>query len=268
MSKANDRALRFYNEVLGLERLHYGIWLPDDEISIVNLKEAQERYKTHLIDNIPDGVKNILDVGCGTGILTKELIGLGYDVEGLSPDINQKKMFTENIDAIFHHLTFEEFSEIDRYDCIIMSESAQYISIEKIFENAKRSLKQSGYLMICDYFVLTNAVGPFGNSGHDYEVFMNHVKTNGLTVISEDDITESVTKSLDLGKSLIERALLGLEIVTEKARDRHRHVSRFLLWLFKKKIAKLQQQFQLLDSSEFKKNKTYRFMLLQVSNDT
>lgn len=266
MSKRNDRALRFYNEVLGLERLHYGIWLSHDELSIDKLKEAQERYDNYLIDNIPDSVKNILDVGCGTGILTKKLISLGYNVEGLSPDINQKRIFTENINATFHHLAFEDFSKTDQYDCLIMSESAHYISIEKILENAKRSLKKDGYLMICDYFVLKNASGELSKSGHDYEVFMNHIKNNDFTVLSENDITERVTKTLDLGKHFIDRVLIALEIGTEKIQDRHPHISSFLLWLFKKKIEKLKQQIQLLDSREFKKNRTYRFILLQVNS--
>lgn len=266
MSKSNDRALRFYNEVLGLERLHYGIWLQDDELSIEKLKKAQERYENYLIENIPDGVKSILDVGCGTGILTKKLIDLGYNVEGLSPDINQKRIFTENINAAFHHLAFEDFSETDRYDCLIMSESAQYINIEKIFENSKRALKKSGYLMICDYFVLKNASGELSKSGHDYEVFMNYIKNSDFTIVLENDITESITKTLDIGMDFVERIFKGLDIGTEKLRERHPHISRFLLWLFKGKIEKLEKQIQLLDSNEFKKNKTYRFILMQVNS--
>ncbi len=266
MSSRNDRALRFYNEVLGLERLHYGIWLSEDELSVEKLKEAQERYENYLIDNIPENVKTILDVGCGTGILTKRLISLGYHVEGLSPDINQKRIFTENISVPFHHLAFESFSKTDQYDCMIMSESAQYISIEKLFKNAKRSLKKNGYLMICDYFVLKNASGELSKSGHDYEIFMDHIKNAEFTIVSENDLTERVTKTLDLGKNFVERALIALEIGTEKIRDRHPYICRFLLRLFKKKIEKLNLQIQLLDSREFIKNKTYRFILLQANS--
>jgi SAM-dependent methyltransferase len=266
MSKTNDRALRFYHEVLGLERLHYGIWLPEDELSFEKLKEAQERYEYYLIDNIPDGVKSILDVGCGTGILTKNLINLGYNVEGLSPDINQKAVFTKNINAVFHNLTFEEFSRTEQYDCLIMSESAQYIRIEKIFENAKRALKKGGYLMILDYFVLKNASGDLSKSGHDYDIFMNYIKNSDFMVISKRDITESVTKTLDTGKMFVERVFKALEIGSEKIRDRHPYISKFLFWLFKKKIEKLKRQIILLDSHEFKKNKTYCFFLLQLNS--
>lgn len=264
MGKNNDRTLRFYNEVLGLERLHYGIWLSDDELTIEKLKEAQIRYEDYLIENIPDSVNNILDVGCGMGSLARKLIGLGYHVEGLSPDINQKQIFTEHIDAIFHHTTFEDFSKSSQYDCIIMSESAQYINIDKLFVNTKRLLNKKGYLIVCDYFVLKNTMGIHSKSGHDYENFMDIAKSNGFVVLTENDITESVLKTLDLGKDFINRALLAGDIGTEGIRRKHPYLSRLFFWPFKKKFEKLKQQIQLLDSREFKNNKTYRFILFQV----
>ncbi|HPQ44338.1 MAG TPA: class I SAM-dependent methyltransferase [Syntrophales bacterium] len=267
MSTGNDRALRFYHEVLGLERLHYGMWLPEDTVSFQRLLEAQERYENYLVDNIPDDVRTILDVGCGTGVLIKKLISLGYEAEGLSPDVNQKRIFMQNVNACLHHSTFEAFSETDRYDCIIMSESAQYIKVSKLFKNAKRALKKDGHLMICDYFVLKNVTRELGKSGHDYEVFMSQAQDNGFTVVSEKDITESVTKTLDLGNNIAEKALKALDIVTEKARNKHPHICRFILWAFRKKIDKLLQQKQMLDSGEFKKRKTYRFILLQADGN-
>ena len=98
----NDRALHFYRDVLGLERLHYGMWLPDDPLTMEALQAAQKRYEDFLIENVPEGVERILDVGCGTGELCLNLKRKGYLVEGLSPDINQKAVFAEKIDAPFH----------------------------------------------------------------------------------------------------------------------------------------------------------------------
>lgn len=265
MSKSsNDRALRIYNEVLGLDRLHYGMWLPEDELSYENLKKAQIRYEDFLIDSIPDSVKTILDVGCGTGVLSKKLLNTGYDVEGLSPDINQKKVFTENIKAKFHHATFGEFEPVNEYDCLIMSESAQYIKMDKLFENARRCLKKNGYLMICDYFTLNQFNRIQSKSGHNYDIFKEKINEYNFKIISEQDITDSVTKTLDIAKDFAERGMLALEIGTEKVRTKHPYLTKFVLWLFRKKINKMDNQLQLLDSSLFKKYKTYRFMLLQV----
>jgi 2-polyprenyl-3-methyl-5-hydroxy-6-metoxy-1,4-benzoquinol methylase len=266
MSKSNDRSLRIYNEVLGLDRLHYGMWLPEDELTYDNLKKAQIRYEDFLIENIPDGVKTVLDVGCGTGVLSKKLLDAGYDVEGLSPDINQKKVFTENVKAKFHHSTFDKFEAEKQYDCLIMSESAQYIKLPRLFENAKQSLKKDGYLMICDYFRLENAAGIHGKSGHYFHLFKEHLEQSGFKLINEKDITDSVTKTLDIAKDFANRAILAADIGTEKIRNKHPHLSKFILWLFRNKIDKLNKQMELIDSTAFKQNKTYHFLLLQLKN--
>ena len=84
-SKQDSRALRFYSDVLGLEHLHYGIWKHDEELTLSNLKVAQERYQRAIIDLLPPPPARILDVGCGTGELSKALQAIGYEVEGLSP---------------------------------------------------------------------------------------------------------------------------------------------------------------------------------------
>ena len=44
----NDRALRFYRDVLGLERLHYGMWLPDDPLTMEALQAAQKLSLIHI----------------------------------------------------------------------------------------------------------------------------------------------------------------------------------------------------------------------------
>ena len=263
MSRENDRALRFYNEVLGLERLHYGMWLPDDELSAEKLQIAQERYEDYLVDKIPDGVTSILDVGCGSGVMTKRLISLGYRVEGLSPDITQKTNFTENIDTKFHHTKFDEFINTDQYDCLIMSESSQYIRLAKIFKIAQNCLNNNGYLMICDYFVLQGSSGEYRQSGHNYEEFINQMKSDNFVIVSEEDITDRVVKTLDLGRIMVEKTFKAIEIGTEKYRHKYPRISSGVLRLFKNKIDKIERQVELLNSDGFKLNKTYRFMLLQ-----
>jgi SAM-dependent methyltransferase len=266
MSRSNDRALRFYNEVLGLDRLRYGLFLPDDELSFENLKKAQERYDDFLLEQVPDGVETILDVGAGTGALVKKLLDCSYKPEGLSPDRNQKDIFTKKVKAPFHHLAFEDFSLADRFDCIIMGESCQYIDLEKLFENSNRSLKNNGYLMICDYFVLDNAPEEFRRSGHNYRVFMKHAENSGFTVLTEEDITESVLKTLDIAHDFARRASIALSIATEKICNDHPFIGKFTLGLLKKKMNNATKQTELLDSNNFRKYKTYRFILLQSSN--
>ena len=69
-SKTDSRALRFYSDVLGLEHLHYGLWERDEELTLANLKAAQTRYQQAIIDLLPAPPARILDVGCGSNLLT------------------------------------------------------------------------------------------------------------------------------------------------------------------------------------------------------
>jgi MPBQ/MSBQ methyltransferase len=165
-TRKSSRTLRFYTQVLGLERLHYGLWEPDDEWSLPGVRKAQARYEDYLMRLIPAGVKTILDVGCGTGVMAERLTRLGYTVEGLSPDPYHQRLFQARVASPFHLCGFKVFIPRVQYDCLIMSESAQYIAVPQLFEVAKTALTPQGYLLVGDYFVRPHASGPLANSGH------------------------------------------------------------------------------------------------------
>ena len=65
---------------LKLDHLHYGYWSNNLEVDITNLHIAQDEYTKLILSYIPDGVKSILDVGCGTGHIDKILLDNGYIV--------------------------------------------------------------------------------------------------------------------------------------------------------------------------------------------
>lgn len=263
MSQANDRALRFYHEVLELEHLHYGFWNPEDDLTLENLRKAQQRFEDFLVDNIPQQVQTILDVGCGTSAMTRRLLASGKEVEGLSPDEHQKDIFTSELNVPFYHSTFERFTPSKQYDCLIMSESAQYIPYQQLFQNAKASLKPGGYLMICDYFITDDASGLFAKSGHNINKFMQEAEKTGFNTAKEEDVTDRVLKTLDLSMNLVNRTRIALDILTEKIRTKHPGLTKLVAWLMRKKIQKTEAQLDLLDSAKFKKYKRYQFVLFQ-----
>ena len=70
---------------LNVEHLHYGYWTKDLKVELASLPAAQKNYTDFLMSNIPDGVKSILDVGCGMGHTAKRLTEAGYTVDCVSP---------------------------------------------------------------------------------------------------------------------------------------------------------------------------------------
>ena len=91
--QVTDPILDYYCKITNSDYLHYGYWDVEDKLNIENLRQAQEKYIEHLISFIPKGVKTILDVGCGIGGNALRLKKEGFDVEALSPDPIQEKMF-------------------------------------------------------------------------------------------------------------------------------------------------------------------------------
>jgi cyclopropane fatty-acyl-phospholipid synthase-like methyltransferase len=235
------------------------MWLPDDDLSFEKLKEAQQRYEDHLIGAIPEGTRRVLDVGCGTAAMVQRLLAMGFEVEGLSPDEYQQKLFAKRVSAPFHHRRFEGFRTDNAFDCIIMSESAQYIGLRPLLRTSSHCLVSRGHLLVCDHFVSKNASGGLAKGGHDLEAFMAEARAKHFALVRQEDITDSVTKTLDMAKRCVDKALLAVDIATEK----HRVLSRIARWLFRKRIAKLTKSLDLLDSEKFKASKQYLLLLLR-----
>lgn len=265
MSRENDRSLRFYNEVLGLDHLHYGLWKPDEALTLANMKVAQLRYEDFLLEKLPADAKSVLDVGCGTSAMTRRMLALGLDVEGLSPDETQKNNFTKNLRVPFHHCRFEHFTPPHRYDCLIMSESCQYIPLDRVMEKVKASLNPGGHLVICDYFVLDSARGVMAKSGHNYNRFKQVAADAGLQLLEEVDVTEEAARSLDLADDLAKRVLLAGDILTEKFRTKHPLATRLVFRLFRRKWNKVNAERILIDSAAFKAHKKYVYLKYRLA---
>ena len=89
--------------------------------------------------------KNILELGCGTGLLTKEavenLVFEKYTAIDIVPDCgNYIKQINDNIE--FKHLEIESFDEYARYDLVISNAALQWTEdFEKTVRNIYESMQ-------------------------------------------------------------------------------------------------------------------------------
>ncbi len=256
-------ALRFYHEVLGLDHLQYGLW-DSEPLTLEGLKSAQERYADTLHSWIPEGVRTILDIGAGTGAGSRKLKGRGYEVEGLSPDPHQQKLYTRRVERPFHLARLQEFEPAKLYDLALMSESAQYVWLDVFFDNV-RKVAAGGYLLLADYFVTVPDAGELGKSGHPLEVFLERAEAEGFELLRREDITERVAPTLDLGRLYLDEYIdPTLEIVLDAVEHKVPRLFRLARPLLKKELKKLEQLHRTVDSAEFQHLKRYLILLFRV----
>jgi 2-polyprenyl-3-methyl-5-hydroxy-6-metoxy-1,4-benzoquinol methylase len=101
---------------------------------------------------LPKGTK-ILDVGCGTGHLTKWLQDEGFDVVGIEPSVEMLKHAKTNFPELdFRYGISSELPiESDSYDLIIAIEVLRYLSHEenaKTYKECLRVLRPEGRIFV------------------------------------------------------------------------------------------------------------------------
>jgi MPBQ/MSBQ methyltransferase len=253
-------------EVLELDDLHYGLW-SDEPLSLEGLKRAQDRYAERLCDWVPEGVKSILDVGCGTGSMALRLLERGYEVEGLAPDPYLGEVFRSRTGLPFHLARFQEFEPARDYDLVLMSESAQYIWLDSLFPRVRR-VAPGGHLLLADYFVVESDGSPAARSGHPLDAFMKHAADNGCELLRREDVTDQAAPTLALAARWLDRYGVRIaEVLGERARRRHPWLYGLGEKLVGRRIRrKLAQERTLCDPEVFRRLKRYELMLFRVAS--
>lgn len=251
-------------DVVGLEHLHYGLW-DGEAVDRQGLERAQERYLERLESLIPPGVRRILDVGCGTGAFSRRLTAAGYEVEGLSPDPKQQRLYAERVGRPFHLGAFQDFFPAVPFDLVLMSESSQYVWLDSLFPAIHRAAA-GGHLLLADYFVTQQDGSAMAKSGHPLETFRAKAAAAGLDLDHEEDITEATLPTLELGRQWVERYVKPSgSVIEEWIGSRRPRLLRLLRRLFagaaRRKLGELEA---LLDPEAFARVKRYLILRYRV----
>ncbi len=256
---------RFFMET---EDLHYGYWPDDKTATAQNFTAAQHRHSQLIIDNIPEGVKSILDVGSGSGNLAKKFLTLGYEVDCVLPS----EFLAENIrkklgdQSTVHVCGFEDLDTDKTFDMILFSESFQYVKLGFSIDKIVDMLPDNGHLLICDFFRKdVPGKSPLGG-GHKWTKFEEKINAVPLTKKTDIDITEETAPTNDLLDKFVTQVLEPIKNMSGEYIDsNYPRFTSFLKWKYEKRINKINRVYFTgqLTGENFIKYKTYRLLLFQ-----
>ncbi len=258
----SDIALRLALDLWGVDDLHFG-WWDGMEVSQENIPAAQTQYIEKVTAYIPEGVKTILDVGCGIGNVALILRNKGYQLECLAPDPKLIEKARERLgdETPAHVSRFEDFETDNRYDLILMSESCQYIKSGQGLAQAAKYLKPGGYLLAADVFrhMRWPRDKPYiSKAGHNIDRFLNTASTNGFSVEENIDITDNVGPTLDLYDEFLQGKVIPVaEAGVEALGRNYPFTTRIIGWIWGKKLKFVRKKYQHQDQKTFREYRKY-----------
>ncbi|MBN2385232.1 methyltransferase domain-containing protein [bacterium] len=253
------------------EDLHYGYWPADLDVNMNNFTRAQQLHSDFVIAHIPEGVKTILDVGCGAGTLAARLISLGYTVECVSPSrvLTNRCRDRLGTSCRIYECRFRDLKTSSRYDLVLFSESFQYVKLPQALQLAQQLLNQPGHLLICDFFK-TDAPGTSALSGgHRLSSFYDHISQFPFSLQQDIDITDQTAPNLDLIDHMLRHAGKPLwELAFFYCEQNYPWLMKILKWKFRKKINRINTRYFSgeRNARNFKKFKSYRLLLYALKH--
>jgi len=263
-----DAGLLIGKFFMDTEELHYGYWPNDKTATAQNFSEAQERHSQLIIDNIPKGVKKILDVGSGSGSLAKKIVGLGYQVDCVIPSEFLADKVQQKLDGSskIHITKFEDLDISSNYDLILFSESFQYVHLIKSIDKILSILDKNGYLLICDVFHKNvSGISPM-RGGHRLDLFENEIEKTDLVKKADIDITLETAPTWDfLNQFLNEVAIPISDMSHSYMKYKYPKLIRFMKWKYRNRLEKIRKVWlsNELTGENFAKFKSYRLFLFK-----
>ena len=253
---------------LKLDHLHYGYWPDDLDVDISNLRRAQDEYVTFLTTHIPEGVRTILDVGCGAGKITRKLLSMGYEVDCVSPSAFLTEQVRKSVGQKSHifNCKYENLETDKRYDLIMFLESFQYIYLPKALENTSRFLNVGGHMLICDIFKKDMEGEGRQKGGHALSNLFMRIEDYPFKLIQDIDITDQTAPTMDLlNDVLVNVGKPVIDSVNEFLADRYPTIYKLVTWKFRDELEKVNRKYSggSRGAEQFKQFKTYRLMLYQ-----
>ncbi|MBS1371645.1 MAG: methyltransferase domain-containing protein [Lentisphaeria bacterium] len=258
---------------LKTEHLHYGFWPDGLPVTLENLPQAQDLYTEFLRNNIPDGVSSILDIGCGTGHNAEVLLANGYSVDCVSPSPYLSGITREKIRnrGSLYECIFENLPAGRKYDCLLFSESFQYIDLDTVFSRMPEFLNPGGYVIISDFFRIPGEGSSAMGGGHRLSRFRDKLASSGFSLQKEQDVTENTAPNLQLVDEALQQVAVPIrDLVIDELSTRHRWAWLPGRWLgnlfFRRRLDKLDYKYfsGSRNAQNFREHKRYCLFVLKL----
>ena len=270
---------RFDSKVIGLdvglligkffmdtEELHYGYWPDEKKATAQNFSQAQDRHSQLIIDNIPDNVKRILDVGSGSGSLAKKLIKLGYQVDCVIPsEFLAEKVKVKLSDSSNVYINkFEDLDISHHYDLVLFSESFQYVELNDSIKKIISVLNKNGHLLICDVFHKNvKGISPM-RGGHRLDLFDDEISNSTLVKEKDIDITKETAPTWDFLNQLLNEVAIPISDMSNNYLEfKYPRLTKLIKWKYQRKLNKIKKVWLSgeLTGESFIKFKSYRLFI-------
>ena len=270
---------RFDSKVIGLdvglligkffmdtEELHYGYWPDEKKATAQNFSQAQDRHSQLIIDNIPNNVKKILDVGSGSGSLAKKLIKLGYQVDCVIPsEFLAEKVKVKLSDSSNVYINkFEDLDISHHYDLVLFSESFQYVELNDSIKKIISVLNKNGHLLICDVFHKNvEGISPM-RGGHRLDLFDVEISNSTLVKEKDIDITKETAPTWDFLNQLLNEVAIPISDMSNNYLEyKYPRLTKLIKWKYQRKLNKIKKVWLSgeLTGESFIKFKSYRLFI-------
>lgn len=283
---SRELGLILAQQLLGVEDLHYGLWDGDLDLSLGNLAIAQQRYSDLLLDTAAGLLAHqprphILDVGCGTGHLTAQMLSRGWEVTAVSPSRALAGLARQRLAAFpagqarLLEARFEDLESLQtgRFDLVLFSESFQYIPLPALFGKLPELLSPGSCVLVSDFFkTAAHGDGQAGDrsfgGGHGLAEFYDCLAQSPFELLRDDDITERVSPTIELLDDwLVNRLAPAAATLNVYFLDNYPRLTRLFKWLLRRRLGRLRYKYLAGNRScaVFEKYKSYRLLVLRLT---